>query len=378
MDLRTQYERYPYPPVSALALPARGEGAALAYETGARLAFGEPRSATGRVLVVGCGTLEALVASQANPRAAEVVALDLSEASLARLGRRERLQRLARPWRRLPPIRRLRADLREWEPEGRFELILASNVLHHLPDPAGALVRLASWLAPDGLLRLVTYPRASRIWMRETSAWLRSKGLAAGQPGLRARAFSAIAELPPLHPARLCFESQPEVGTETGIVDAFLHTCENPLSPLEWAEACARAGLRLVGEAQTESSSSGFLVELVPATAALSAWERLEVMDCLLELCANPVLWLARGDGLGLGHGIGDAPAHGHGPAFRHELRAGLIRAHAILARAGVPLDDVLGALKREVGPRVSRDGRALPGLAIVDLDTTALLASAE
>ena len=39
------------------------------------------------------------------------------------------------------------------------------------------LQRLAGWLRPGGLLRLVTYPAASRHWLRATARWLRLGGI---------------------------------------------------------------------------------------------------------------------------------------------------------------------------------------------------------
>ena len=97
-EVRQHYERFPYPPIPAAALPRRGQGVPLSWEYGSERAFGERSTGRGRrILVVGAGTLEALVVGLANPRAQEVVALDLSARSLARLKRRVALVR-ARQW----------------------------------------------------------------------------------------------------------------------------------------------------------------------------------------------------------------------------------------------------------------------------------------
>ena len=34
---------------------------------------------------------------------------------------------------------------------GKFDYIIASNILHHVPDPALLLNRLSSWLVPNSL-----------------------------------------------------------------------------------------------------------------------------------------------------------------------------------------------------------------------------------
>ena len=77
-----------------MALPRRHEGRVLSFEEGTRHAFGNARSHAGaRILVAGCGTLEALVVAEAHPLAREIVALDCSTRSIARLNRRIGLAR---------------------------------------------------------------------------------------------------------------------------------------------------------------------------------------------------------------------------------------------------------------------------------------------
>jgi SAM-dependent methyltransferase len=344
--VRAQYERFPYPPVPWMALPRRGEGARLAFERGFRLAYGEEQAHDGiRILVAGAGTIEPLVVAQAHPRARELVAVDVSQASLRTLGRRAALRRVARPFSAHPPMRRIAADLRSWE-DGKFDYILASNCLHHVEDPAALLERLAGWLAPGGLLRLVTYPCASRIWMREASGLLKSGGLAPAR-GARRRAFALIAGLPEGHPARVAFESHPENGSDTGVIDAFLHARERPLRPLEWARACARAGLSLAAEDQEAASRSSFLDELAPEARALDPWIKLQILDDLLELCANPVLWLRRGATQTALPEVEPLPAAGYAGGAREELAEMLRRVARFL-----PVEPLLAALRTQVAPR--------------------------
>ncbi|MGZ3687058.1 MAG: class I SAM-dependent methyltransferase [Bdellovibrionota bacterium] len=348
-EVRRRYEDFPYPPVSALALPRRAQGSSLALpEPGAR------------ILVAGAGTLEALVVAQANPRAAEVLAVDLSGSSLGILRRRVWLARIARPWQRIARITTRVADLHEFhEPEdGPFDFILASNVLHHVDDPAGLLRHLASLLRPEGLLRMVTYPAQSRLWMRETASYFRERGLTQQSPRLDRRCAEAIRELPEKDPRRSCFESQPETSHLSGLLDAFFHPCEHPLRPLLWKAAAESAGLTLQSEAQTETSRSTFLDVLAPACADLDAWTKLQILDDLLELCANPALWLRKTGPLG------PRPA-GLEPEPGLSLEGGLERARGLLAPT--PLSEVLTNLAREVGPRVDSRGRPLPGLSILD-----------
>jgi SAM-dependent methyltransferase len=59
-------------------------------------------------------------------------------------------------FREVPPELRGRlrlevASLRDWEPEGRYDLITCVHGLHYVGDKLGLIQRAASWLEPDGL-----------------------------------------------------------------------------------------------------------------------------------------------------------------------------------------------------------------------------------
>jgi SAM-dependent methyltransferase len=313
--------------------------------------------------------------AQANPKAQEIVAVDLSERSLSQLRLRYSLAKLSLVRSRIPRVRTVVADLNRWQPETSFDYILASNVLHHVEDPAALLVRLSSWLRPGGALRVVTYPKRSRLWMRETSAWLKKNipnwEALDGKSLLRA-CHQAFDELPTPDPIRACFESQPETAQPEGLADAFFHPCENPLSPLEWEAASHRAGLELFAEDQTLTSRSSFLVELLPATAALSPWERLQILDDSLELCANPVLWFRKVDSACASpedskDSTGTRCIPSRTQSAAEEMLQGLRVAHALLGKVGLTALNLLSALEKEVGPRVTAQGQTIRGLSITE-----------
>lgn len=387
--VKQQYERFPYPPIPSLALPRRDQGAGLRYECAVALApeLTPPHHHGLRILVAGAGTLEPLVVAQQHPRAAEIVAVDLSRRSLAQLQRRITLARLLRGG-RLPPVRLVEGDISGWQ-GGAFDYILASNVLHHTADPAQTLQHLATLLKPGGVMRIVTYARASRFWIGQTSAWLRWHGLSAETPRLRRRAREVIAQLPHDHPIRSCFSAHAETATTPGLVDAFFHSCERPLAPLQWQQATEAAGLQWLGETQSELAQGRFLLELAPQTAALGPWQRLQLMDDLLELNTSPILWFCkRGDGGGgasqQGEAVTATPAmidilqpHWALPSQIHwGLGQGLHRAEALLRTIGSTVAPLLAALRDEVGPRLGRGDAPLPGLTLSEYPAEALLAA--
>ncbi len=381
--VRAQYEALPYPPIPWVALPHPSTGRLLRYERGCELAL-RPESHAGiRILIAGAGTFEPLVVAQQHPYAQEITAIDFSQSSIDRLKKRWR-------WSKLSPLRWGRrahltlqcADLWEWEPPRSyptFDYILCSNVIHHVGDPAALLARLSAWLSPGGLLRIVTYPHQSRLWMRLTSLWLKTQS--------PAQARECISKLPPLHPLRTCFLAHAERKTLTGITDAFFHARENPLPPLKWAEAIQSANLEWIAEDQAFDSSSGYLEKKFPETHPLSNWERLQILDDLLEIQANPIFWLRKRDrsskkGASISAESYFAPqqlplhpessllsrltppaavlAHwkqNAGTAFRlpslvhWELRKGFSRAERRLASCGVSLQKALGELKDASDP---------------------------
>lgn len=107
------------------------------------------------ILVAGCGTgREAMLLARLAPEA-RVTAIELSETSLAVA--RARCAGQAN-------LRFLRHDLHAVAELGqRFDHIVCSGVLHHLPDPEAGWAALVSVLAPGGTMQLALYSRIARL-----------------------------------------------------------------------------------------------------------------------------------------------------------------------------------------------------------------------
>lgn len=97
-----------------------------------------------RVLELGCAT--GLMTTLLVGERRELVAVDRSAPYLQRLGARH-----------LPGVRTLLVDVEQVEPEGRFDHVVATNLLHEVGDPQALLRRAGGWLAAGGRIH-VTLP----------------------------------------------------------------------------------------------------------------------------------------------------------------------------------------------------------------------------
>lgn len=369
--VRTQYERLPYPPIPWWQLPRRDQGESLDF---ARYAG---RGSSGiRILIAGCGTFEPLVVTQRHPQASQVIAVDLSARSLRRLERRLRLRKLLRFYEPSPPITLACADLFQFEPPAPVDYVVSTLMVHHTADPRALVQRMAGWLVDGGMMRLVTYPMASRMFMRAVASHFKEQGIDPARGPVLERCRAVIGALPTDDPRRSTFDSCADALTEAGVVDAFFHACENPLSPLEWKAACESAGLELVDEAQHAYSRSELVAQLCPELATADRWTRLEILDRVLELTHNPVLWLRKRSGTPSAQPpqACASPRALEGASIEEELRVHLQEAQRLIHQHGADLSELLEGLQTEFGPRTSATGAALPGLTVAEYDWQGLL----
>ncbi|MBN1515640.1 class I SAM-dependent methyltransferase [Candidatus Sumerlaeota bacterium] len=120
----------------------------------------KPIPEDGRILIAGCGTVEAVMWAKSCPQA-ELYGVDLSSESIAIT--RSLIEQL-----RLSNVRVEQRSLLELnESDGEFDLISSYGVLHHLKDPREGLSVLRRRLKPDGVMNLMLYNRRNRYFLRE-------------------------------------------------------------------------------------------------------------------------------------------------------------------------------------------------------------------
>lgn len=271
-EVRQQYERNPYPrwcgapaPVERLWLDGylQQRFPASAYRPGGH---GENL----RVLNAGCGSGQHPIETALRFRAAEVVALDLSVASLAYAKRKARECGVHN-------IEFVQGDLLELSASmPGFDLIESDGVLHHLADPALGLRRLAAHLRPGGLMKLAFYSERARAPVAAAREHIASRHYTATPEGIRA-CRDDIAAMPPESLAsRLLHISDFYALSECR--DLLFHVQEHTFSLPHIGRLLADAGLAFIGLELTPAQLRAFETRF-PGTRSrydLDAWDLLE------------------------------------------------------------------------------------------------------
>jgi tetratricopeptide (TPR) repeat protein/2-polyprenyl-3-methyl-5-hydroxy-6-metoxy-1,4-benzoquinol methylase len=156
-EVRQQYEENPYPRWVAAA--PRGEPVSIDEVIRLRLPFAAFRKTDKRpvdILIAGCGTGQQSIDFARNLADAQVMAVDISLASLAHAQRKTNELGLKN-------IEYGQADIDKLDTLGRtFDVIETMGVLHHLPDPAAGWRILLSLLRPNGFMRVGLYSELAR------------------------------------------------------------------------------------------------------------------------------------------------------------------------------------------------------------------------
>ncbi|HEY3918345.1 MAG TPA: tetratricopeptide repeat protein [Stellaceae bacterium] len=248
--VRGQYETLPFP-----ARDPEGERHVLYISVADTLAkvnqycFGGARDfAKGlRVLVAGCGTGDSALwlAHQLRDAPAEIVALDLSSASLEIAAARAAVRGLGN-------LRWVNASLLDLPTLGLglFDYVSCLGVLHHLPDPEAGLRSLAAVLQPDGGMAVMVYGLRGRSHIYAMQEILRqaTAGIDDRERKL-AIARDVISSLPPTNPFRLREGwdniQQGYLKDDTNLWDTLLHEQDRAYTASGVRQFLASAGLNV-------------------------------------------------------------------------------------------------------------------------------------
>ena len=199
--VREFYERHPYPPPIDDLDRYRRLWDDLRRRVDAHLFWPtEPYREDRSVLVAGCGTSQAAKYALRWPRA-KVTGIDVSANSIRRtekLKRKYRLENLE--------VRQIAVE-RAGELGRRFDQVVSTGVLHHLPDPDAGLRSLRDVLEPGGAMHLMVYApygRAGVYMLQDVLPQARYRHDDVGDPRPCSQPQSASAGSPARAPAAQC------------------------------------------------------------------------------------------------------------------------------------------------------------------------------
>lgn len=217
--VKDQYEKWPYPKVPLVAKIHRDSLWQINLEWMARR-LGQETSSNPRIWIAGCGTFQPYTFSRANPRA-QILATDLSEASLKAAKTRCRLHRIRNV--EFAPI-----DLSDPNayPNEKFDLIECYGVLMSLPDPGRVLKEFHKRLKPNGILRVMVYTHYGRQRVFQIQKMAKLLGLGPREKSHPKILRDLMAALPENHPLKDTFFDYPDSSNLPGIVDGFLHASD--------------------------------------------------------------------------------------------------------------------------------------------------------
>jgi len=188
-----------------------------------------------KILVAGCGTVQAAYTAYMNPDD-EVVGLDLSEASLAH-------ERFLQDRHNLKNLKLFKGDLLETGAlDSEFDVILCTGVVHHMADPAAGLAALRDVLAADGVMVLMIYGATVRTGVYMLQDAFRRMGLPQTPDGV-AQVRRILAELPARHYAQDYIRAAAELKHDAAIVDTFLHPQDRAYTVAQLLQLVEGAGL---------------------------------------------------------------------------------------------------------------------------------------
>jgi Flp pilus assembly protein TadD/SAM-dependent methyltransferase len=274
LAVREQYEENPYPRWLTIDRQTPKPVSLVAKALFPHFATPEFLNGSPRILVAGCGTGRHAVLTATRFRDAEVLAVDLSAASLAYGARMAKQLGIAN-------IRFRQADILALSNlDMRFGIIECAGVLHHMEDPIAGWKVLTELLQPHGLMRLGLYSERARDSVSTTREWAERNGFDASRESMR-RCRQAILRLPEEDPKREVLKWR-DFYSMSGCRDLLFHAQEHRFTLPRIEEILEDLGLRFLGfEFQVPTAPRSYRSRFPEDAemADLRRWDELETRD---------------------------------------------------------------------------------------------------
>lgn len=192
------------------------------------------------ILIAGCGANQAAYYAYKNPNC-HVTGIDISENSLAH-------QKYLKDKHNLVNLELHNCTLEDAPKRfnKKFDYIVSTGVLHHLPDPDAGLLALKEMLAPHGVMSIMLYGKYMRAGVYMMQELFRLAKLEQNEAGVSV-VKATLNSLRPTHSARHYADNASDIHYDAGIVDTFLHRSDRAYSVPEVLAFAEKAGLSFRG-----------------------------------------------------------------------------------------------------------------------------------
>ena len=268
LKVRAQYEQNPYP--RWIKTAPIGHATTLDAYLARFPNFRAIGAATPDVLIAGCGTGQHVTTVALQFIGLNILAVDLSRASLAYARRATRALGLT-------GIDYAQGDIMALGALGRtFDMTDSSGVLHHLADPFAGWRVLLALLRPGGVMRLGLYSTLGRQDVAAVRQYAAARGYSGDAASIRACRQDLIG-FPPGTPQRVVAATSDFFSTSE-CRDLLFHVQEHTLTLPQIADFIAAEALTFLG---FEGCATGYqrYAQLFPDDAAmadLGRWARIE------------------------------------------------------------------------------------------------------
>lgn len=198
----------------------------------------EPATGEPNVLVAGCGTGQHPIGVAKSYAQSQVLAVDLSAASLAYASRQAAEMGVMNVAFAQADILRLQGI------DETFDVVEAVGVIHHMKDPEAGLERLTAALKSGGFLKLGLYSRIARKQIAAARAVIAKHGYASDLEGIRAFRRDYIAGKVELGGK---IDTWVDFFTTSMLRDLVFHVQEHQLTLPEIQGMLERKGLQFLG-----------------------------------------------------------------------------------------------------------------------------------